>query len=346
MRPIDRPNNLDTVRLLAALMVIVAHSCVPFDEWKQAHIAGWGRIAVMIFFVLSGYLITASWQSNPCIVDFSINRTLRLLPALAVVVLLAALVLGPLMTTLPTANYLAHEQFWIYFKNLLIYPMSDRLPGVFDQDNMLSRAAINGSLWTLRIEFSMYVLVAILGFTKLLRSSVMIAMIVIFWLLYIKYGYLPITGDTIFFYMEIKEIARFGICFCIGALIRLQDATWSYNTKAALAALAFMLIGTQAPWRFEYFLFIGLPIIILWISFCPWLRLPRLSRYGDFSYGVYIYAFPIQQLYLAFFGLQYGIMPFMLFTTILSLACGALSWHLVEKPTLKLKRNTMRVRKL
>lgn len=342
MRPIDRPNNLDSVRLIAAIMVLLAHSCVPFEEWRQAYVAGWGRIAVMTFFVLSGYLITASWQANPRLLDYTMNRLLRLLPALAVVVVLAAVVLGPVMTTWPLKDYFTSNMFAIYFKNLLIYPMSDRLPGVFDTEHMLSRAAVNGSLWTLRIEFTMYIMVAALGVLRLLRPWVMALVLCAFWLLYLKYWDKPLTLETLFWYMEIKEIARFGVSFAIGSLIRLADAKWCYSTKTAVLVLAAMFISYHFSWHFESFLFAGLPMIVLWLSFCPWLRLPNFAKYGDFSYGVYIYGFPIQQTYLSIFGVQGSMIVFFITSTALAILCGAFSWHLIEKQALKLKRKTVR----
>lgn len=159
-RAVPRTNNFDALRLLAATVVVYGHA-FPLTKTAQVVILGNSveSLAVKVFFVISGYLISESWLRDPQINRFLIRRALRIFPALIVVVLLSVLVLGPLATTLSIAGYFGNISVLMYLKNIFLYPVY-YLPGVF-QSNPYP-IAVNGSLWSLPVEFSMYLLTPLL----------------------------------------------------------------------------------------------------------------------------------------------------------------------------------------
>lgn len=153
-------NNFDWLRLLAAVTVIYGHafpltntpSLLILDNSIQA-------TAVKIFFVISGYLICLSWMSDPNIHRYLAKRLLRIIPGLAVVVTLAAVVVGPVFTTLTMHEYFSNSNFFNYFKNLILYPIYN-LPGLFQY--LPYKIEVNGSLWSLPVEFLMYLILPII----------------------------------------------------------------------------------------------------------------------------------------------------------------------------------------
>ncbi len=138
-RLFTRDNNLNLIRAVAAAAVLVSHAFPialgpgtpePFEATAGASL---GHMAVLVFFAASGFLITASYQRSATLGTFAAARAARLLPGLAVSVILVAVILGPLVTTLPTATYLADPQTWTFIiRNIVTYPVQYTLPGVFE----------------------------------------------------------------------------------------------------------------------------------------------------------------------------------------------------------------------
>ena len=175
-------NNFDALRLGAALAVLASHS-VPLsygnNEWEPVwrasqHQATLGHLSVAVFFVISGYLITASYARRPDPVRFVGARVLRLLPGLAVMLALVTVVAGLLLTTLPLADYFASPATLRFFVgNLSVFAFTANLPGVFGSNPFPS--AVNGSLWTLAYEVECYAAVLLLGVAGCLTRWVALA---------------------------------------------------------------------------------------------------------------------------------------------------------------------------
>ena len=145
-------NNLTALRWLAASLVLYGHAFV-FLGLPEPLFLQWvpmGPLGVYIFFAISGYLVAQSWQRDPSVLRFLAKRALRIFPGLLACTLISVVVLGPWLTTLDMATYWRNEHTRGYFANVWLY-MTYHLPGVFAQNKLPH--AVNGSLWSLPVEF-------------------------------------------------------------------------------------------------------------------------------------------------------------------------------------------------
>lgn len=329
-----KDNNLNLLRLIAALMVLYAHSFAFYGNSpaKFIGLASYGGLGIEIFFIISGYLIVKSWDFTPSAASFLIKRSLRIFPALIVVVLLSMFVLGPMFTTLTVSEYFAHPQFWSYLKNVFLYPVF-YLPGVLEHARIPN--AVNGSLWSLPVEFFMYLVV--MGLGLLLKGgrwiytavTALFALTVVFWCwrdapLVVIYG------------TDVRNVFLTGIYFMIGACYaKWRLERWFSLSGVCVLTMATILLAPYAAFS-KFLLWLALPYVVLAYGLSrSWLG-SWINQVGDCSYGVYIYAFPVQQFVLLKFpNISY---PTYLFVTIvITLVLGYASWHLVEKRVLKFK---------
>jgi len=131
-----------------------------------------GRFGVLIFFVISGFLIAMSWEKKKNVVDFALARVLRIYPAVIVVVLLSVIILGPLLTTKSICEYFNNNLTKLYIQDITLFRMYYYLPGVFEFN---PTSSINGSLWTLPYEFTCYIFLGFLGLIKaLIKKKIML----------------------------------------------------------------------------------------------------------------------------------------------------------------------------
>lgn len=155
-------NNFDLLRFIGAALVLFGHSFV-FLGRPEPLAFGWlpyGPLGVYMFFTISGFLIVKSWNYDPCWYRFLARRALRIFPALAVCILLTLFVLGPALTTVSLTDYFRNPATYLYLLNVILLPIYS-LPGVF-ADNTFPNA-VNGSLWSLPLEFALYLSVAGVG---------------------------------------------------------------------------------------------------------------------------------------------------------------------------------------
>lgn len=296
--------NFDLMRLIAALLVVVSHA-FPLAGDPPLRIVGvedLGALGVSIFFVISGYLVTASYLRDPK--TYLLKRVLRIEPGL-IASLVVTVVLLAFVTTAPAAEYWPAAALYV-LRNALLYPVTYDLPGVFADAPMAG--VVNGVLWTLRLEFTFY-LVLMLIRARPAAVYGLAALCAAVWLT--MRLTMPNWADETLTRVVFLA-ARNGLLFFAGAAILLRD--WKPPLwLGAASALSFPLLGPLA-----------LPTAVLGLA-----RPGKLP--ADLSYGVYIYAFPLQQ-WLAIQG-HLGV-----FTSILAVTPFALaSWFLVEKPALRLK---------
>jgi peptidoglycan/LPS O-acetylase OafA/YrhL len=331
-----RSNNFDSLRLIGAVLVLYGHSYALTGATPPAFAAnGVHTLGVKIFFVISGYLIAQSWLRDRDLFRFLLRRCLRIFPALAMVVFLTICVLGPIFTTLPLSDYFNSPRTIFYLWNIGLY-VNYALPGVFEQN--VYPGAVNGSLWSLPAEFLMYLITPFLLSRLINRhnlSFIMIAAGVIVADLLAQA--LTLDPQLTIYGTSISAVLQTAPYFLIGsafALYRLERFANIYVAFMGLLALG--VFATSGPVK-EAMLLLILPYacVAFGLGYAPVFR--RITKGNDLSYGIFLYAFPVQQALSATLGPQIG--PWGNFVAALAICIGLayLSWKLVERPTLGLK---------
>jgi peptidoglycan/LPS O-acetylase OafA/YrhL len=306
----------------------------------QPPLRGVVTMILPVFFALSGILVSASFVRTQNIIRFLGLRALRLVPALMVEVFLSAMLLGPLFTTMSLGEYFTNAEFWSYFLNILGH-IHYLLPGVF-RDNPFFEA-VNVSLWTVPYELECYLALTALAVAGVVyRPTFLLAAIVL--------AHVVVFGRDVL--RGAPELPTDGalpgriliLCFLVGVAIfvyRDRLTVGSIGTSLALALSFVMLNLPYAPY------FVALPICYATAGLgLVDVKKNRLIAGGDYSYGIYLYAFPAQQTFAHLFPSMrewYFNILFALPTTCL---LAALSWHVIEKPALRFKRAIAGTQKL
>ena len=336
-------NNLTALRWFAACLVLYghAHAFLGLPEVLFMQIVPMGLLGVYIFFAISGYLVAQSWSRDPHVLRFMAKRALRIFPGLVVCTLLSVLVLGPLLTSLDANAYWQNEHTLGYLSNIALY-ISYHLPGVFA--NNAWPHAVNGSLWSLPVEFFMYLLLALIGLVGAMVQAALNIQRATAWLvggmslLFIALAALwalPTQEAMVVYRTDLRHIPMCGVYFMVGA--SLYCFQWEKHftlSNVLLALVAWLSLSHRTQW-FAMASWLVLPFVVMAFGLArhPWLG--RMHT-RDYSYGIYIYAFPVQQTVASFWP-QMPLPAYLLSTFVITVALAAISWHFVEKPALKLK---------
>jgi peptidoglycan/LPS O-acetylase OafA/YrhL len=327
----SRDNNFDLLRLFAAWAVLVSHSYSLVGRDQPLHQFGTslGNLGVLVFFAVSGLLIRRSWEHDPSPRDFWIKRALRLMPALAVTAVLTAFVLGPLVSSRSLASYFTSWETWLYpLKLILMVPFGAQLPGVFDDTVYVG--AVNGSLWSLPVEVFAYLMVAVLGMAGLLARRQVVTVVAIASLVWAAWWATVMS--------EAVGSAYVLSAFAVGA------AAYTYRDKLVLStpiALGLVLLCAATGFAPTPVRIVVWTVSAVYLSYWLAYAVPpfgkAMTRFGDASYGVYIWAFPVQQTVVHLLGTDIG--PWLvtgIATPVVWLLAIA-SWRLVERPALRHK---------
>lgn len=325
-----KANGFNTIRLFAATAVLFSHAfaLTGFAEPLSTLPSGTtlGTLSVAVFFIVSGFLISMSFERGT-LSTFIEKRVRRIMPALVVAVTLSVLLLGLVWTTLSTTTYLTSAGTWKYLMNFLFLPAPLTLPGVFESN--LS-PAVNGSLWTLKFEVACYGLVVLTLAAKRLRVPLVIAL----WLgSFAVARLLPENSEGVFFYAErLAFLFRF---FGSGMLLYLFRSSIPMRKDWALAAFALLAGSAFTPAFPEIAATAGAYWLMFFAFYCPaWFR--DITRNGDLSYGVYVYAFPFQQIFVPIsMGTGIPWLTNIALSLPLTMLAGLLSWKLIEKPMIR-----------
>ena len=323
-----RSNCCNDLRLIAALLVIVSHSFMLTSGdnlhepmyWMSGGQVTTGGLSVFTFMVISGYLITRSFEQGASVRRFVVARAVRILPALAVVLLTTSFLFGPWLTPLPAGEYFKGLAPVVYVaKNLSLLAYAEGLPGVLPTNPF--PGIMNGSLWTLHIEAACYALVLGLGVARLLNRFVTTGLLLA--------GVLA---------MALSAAPNYPIVLMTHFLAGATLQQWRAPRIGALAlACAAGLAAAVFAGGFIVASATAGAYLVFYVGFAPPILSRPLTGDSDLSYGAYIWAFPVQQVVVHLAG---GTMSWRLNVAIclpIVLGLAWLSWHLIEKRALRWK---------
>lgn len=329
-----RENNFDLLRFLFAFQVFLYHAYAlsGAKALSALNIPFAADIAVKSFFVVSGFLIFMSYENSRGIQVYFIKRARRIYPAYFFIVLLCT-ILGGFFSTYVLRDYLSLPLLKYVAANLVFLNfLQPNLPGLFEGNPL---QAVNGALWTLKIEVMFYIFVplAVMAFRKFGH----VLMLVTFYVCSVSYSILmqSMAHKTgVGSYLELQRQFPGQIAFFIAGATGyyyLQHLTKYAVWVVALAVTAFAL-QSWLPWSAIQPL--ALAVLIVSVA-CIVPSFGNFAKYGDVSYGIYIVHFPILQFLISYglFEKSPRIMLFVSATMVLTVAL--LLWHFIEKPFLR-----------
>jgi len=325
-------NNFNLIRMLAATGVIWSHAFpLSLGSGRADPIAtnfggpNFGTICVMVFFSISGFFIARSFSHNPDVRSFLIARALRLFPALIVCLIITIVAVSFVTTAAGSIYWGAVPEYFV--RNSTLFLRQPALPGVFEA-NPFPRN-INGSLWTLSYEVSCYLSVLGLGLIGVLsKSRKFFVVLITFCIVYLTKG----IFQAPFFLDKFLEL---GLAFLIGVSFWIWRESIILSPIIAILLLSALILSFPTP---LFYLLFWLALVYS-IFLLGYLKIPLLQKFnslGDYSYGIYIYAWPAQQ-FCSYFGATSPLLNIVTsFPAVLLLS--VLSWHIIEHPALKMKK--------
>lgn len=338
---IGHDNNFNLIRMIAAFAVLISHSfalahgTTDAEPLRTTLGMALGNIAVDVFFITSGFLVTASLVTRHSAASFVRARALRIFPALWAMLLLTVFGLGVLATSLSPTVYLSLPDTYHYLaKNAaLVTGVTYHLPGVFESNPY--QQVVNSSLWTLPYELALYALLAAAWFVLRVPST---ARLMVFRILVVGAAVAAGVGLLVnHFYVETASyFLRLLYMFAVGAaLYLLRDRITLSRRWFWLLALGLALSTFQKATFFVVYL-CTVAYLLLYLAYVPAGRIRHYNRVGDYSYGVYLYAFPVQQAIAAMIP-DVAVWLMLVFASAATMTLAALSWHFIEQPALRLK---------
>ena len=329
-------NGFTALRTLMALAVMVGHAMIIAARDLSAEPVIYGGysisyMAVNAFFVVSGFLVTASMMHRRGLLDFAVARGLRIYPALVVHVAGVALVVGLANTTLPAGRYLADPEVWLQFPRVLSFVNTDMfLPGVFESNHERYASA---PLWTLRFEMLAYVGTALAFAVGAMRTRALIG--AQFGLACLAWVGVQMWGGLSELPSSVQNVFRFALPYGLGAFL------WAWREDLPLRVWAIPLLALAAVVSAgsvlgEITMNIAVGYAVFWLAYARLRGLDRFAGGSDISYGVYIWHWPILQ-WIEAKAPGLGVGQMMGIALPATLAVALLSWRWVEKPMLARK---------
>ncbi len=348
-------NSFGFLRLFFAFLVLVDHAFIlggfdvtrnPFPTLTKGQ-ETLGGMAVAGFFVISGYLVTRSYTQSRTTVRYLWKRVLRIFPAFLVCLVMTSAFFGVIAYHRQYGGFsgylsLSPDSPWGYiYRNAFLtmhqWNIGNLLQATPYQHNPYGFAqAFDGSLWTLIYEFKCYLGVAILGFAGILWRSRLVVLVICIglWAMQIKDHQVPTAFHSVPLFWD-PSMVTLSFIFSLGMVLFLYRDVIPISGTGALVAILVLL----ASYRGGTYIIVGQ---VAFAYLCMWfaiaLPLSKVDRFGDFSYGLYIYAFIIEQM-LALYGFRrLGFIGYVLCATATTLVFAVASWYAIEKPFMKFKR--------
>lgn len=341
-----KDNNYNLIRIIAALAVLITHSfalstgAVDSEPFRESLGMTMGSIAVDIFFIASGFLVTGSLLTRKSIIEFVWARVLRIFPALLIMLFLTIFLLGIAFTSLPVRAYLFNSTTYVYFLKCatLFGGIAFELPGVFENNPF--RMQVNASLWTMPYEVRMYAFLAVIwivvrfaGKLKEVAFEIIIVSGAV-----LSGGFILARHWWPYLFPQEGHFAQLFFMFFSGAAFYVLKERITLSSK--LFWLFFGVICIAAAYnKHVFFVAYSLTIsyMLFYVAYIPSGCIRKYNLIGDYSYGVYIYAFPIQQSIAALIpGVSIASMVFI--SLVVTLIFSVTSWHVIEYRALSLKK--------
>jgi peptidoglycan/LPS O-acetylase OafA/YrhL len=354
-------NNFDLFRFFLAVLVVFSHCFViatgklidtePGMIFTQNQ-TDLGGIAVNFFFVISGFLISRSFQNSKNFIDYLKKRALRILPAFYVAFLISVLIVGPLGTISRNqifgnwAEYYTH----LHKKRLLLDLITLQSPHALKSFSYTPLAnMVNESLWTIEYEFLCYLIIPVLTICGLFKKKwIAISFFLLSYLILAFQNFNPGVLNNI----EIPDfvtkilnpiyLPRFFVYFSAGIIFFIYRNLILRKRLFALLSFAALIVSCY----FVKCINLAMPIVgsylLFYLAYHPNIRFSNFAKNGDFSYGIYLYAWPIQQLVMLFLARYLSSLGLFCIALPIAIFAAFLSWNYIEKPFLKLKHKDVK----
>lgn len=344
-------NNMDAVRYVLAFSVVVAHFnyLCGFDiPWPVSSSTGVGG-----FFALSGFLIYRNFDRRPDIKRYVTSRALRILPPYVLIVILCAFALAP-FSSLPVSEFFLHPGWWKYLMSNLIFLnfLAPDLPGLFEGPGFVT-SAVNGSLWTMKVEWCLYLSVPLVAaLIRALHKKVPSSSWIFIAVIVLSIGYSLLfnhiyytTGKEIFAILGRQVFGQLSY-FYMGVLMYYHlDLLRQWKWVFLAAALTGLLIMRLLPESILIIKPVAESTLVIWVSMIGrwghW-----FSRHDNVSYDMYLFHFPVIQLAVLLGAPALGKWPAFLICLATVIVLSFLSWNLIGKPFMKVKKQWLENKKL
>ncbi|MBP2132903.1 peptidoglycan/LPS O-acetylase OafA/YrhL [Methanomicrobium sp. W14] len=318
-------NNFDFLRFFAASLIIFSHSFALILGYANIFIFDWhllvGQLGLAVLLAISGYLIPGSWERKPDLKIFFKKRGLRIFPGLIASIVFIIFFIGPVVTSLSLHEYFSRLLSPLTWLSVPFY-INGSVLGLFPENPV---TYVNAPLWAIPFEFFLYAVVAVAGiFGILSKKRSMIPFMAITFLLWVLWYDNPALNKI-----------RFAMYFFTGAYLYMNRNKIRYHPAFVFILWVFVILSYGSPFMFA-FAFIAVPYTVIWFAQLPTKRLNRFGKYGDFSFGLFIYAYPIQQTIIHFLP-DIEIPSMIILSYTFSIPAAVASWYLIERHALSLK---------
>lgn len=321
-----KENNFNLLRVVLASMVIIYHSFAIFNDRaisdpiiKYLGVISTGGLAVKTFFFLSGMLVTKSLMNNGSFLRFVKSRLNRILPAYFCVILISALVIGPLISQLTYADYFSDKNTWLYIFNNFALNTAYLIPGVF----IHSKFGFNGSIWTIPLEIACYSILAI----YIISIKIMKMPNPLFLCLLVIIAPLTPLRDWLFNSNGASAIYMLAPCFALGCITAIlkNNLKVMFMPYFVLFLLGFFVDNNILK---NYLFCFSFCMICLYLFTTKISKKIRIQ--DDVSYGMYLWGFPIQQIIAN--NVTTNLVLSCLASLVAAYLVGQVSWRVIEKP--------------
>lgn len=320
-------NNFGLIKFVLAILVILSHSFSLLGEieplYGMGSEYGIGSYAVFAFLIISGHSIAESWERSSNLAIFALKRVKRIFPGLLFLYFIKLFLLSPILSTYGFFAFISHPMTFNYFLNIFFYivPFQNLLPGLFDGK------IVNGSLWTLPYEFALYFSIPIVCFyfKKFWKKTIFIFILP---LLFFVIGNKDFLESLTFLQLNVGKLATFSLFFFLGILFKTQLCGINKN----YVLLFFTIINIITFGKSINIIFV---IFTIWyfvdvFGFSNFSYFSKLNKIGDYSYGIYIWGWFIQQIVVEILGRNISVLTLFIISSILSIQMGMISWNFVE----------------